>query len=1560
MNATVLLSPESLSARRAALNPAQQALLAKRLQGKTNGLPLQDGIPPRGGNGPAVLSFAQQRLWFLDQLAPGNPFYNIPVPIRLSFDLSVPVLEGCVNEIVRRHESLRTTFGTADGEPVQVIASSLNIPLAVEDLRAISGEEREKHLRLRITEDSRKPFDLAAGPLLRTSLYRLGNTEHVFLIVLHHVISDGWSIGIFLRELTALYTAFACGQPSPLSPLPIQYPDFAEWQRGWLQGEVLKKQVAYWKEQLADLPVLNLPTDRPRPAVQSYCGAHHAVTIPRPLTSALNALSQRSGVTLFMTLLAAFQTLLHRSTRQEDIVVGAPIAGRNRGEIEGLIGFFVNSLVLRANCSGEPTFLEFLKRVHRTALEAYAHQDLPFEMLVEELQPERQLSRNPLFQVTFQLFNAPTLAVNGEPSIIVPLEIERGTAIFDIAFSLFETADGLGGGWEYNTDLFDATTIARMARHFQTLLQQIVANPALPLTDYALLDASEKRELLIDWNKTERAYPKDALLHRLVEAQVERTPDAVAVVFGEKEISYCELNRRANQLARHLRQIGARRDVPVAVCQDRSIEMVISLLAVLKAGSAYVPLDPVYPEERLNFMLSDAGAAVVLTTKELPPGVTASSVQRMLAHEDSAWATQSGENLEVERTPEDLAYVIYTSGSTGRPHGAMIPHRAICNHMLWMQETFPLKAENRVLQRTASSFDASVWEFWAPLLAGARLVMHEPEKHPDPANLVRAIRRHGITTIQMVPSLLKLVLLEPGISECRTLRRVFCGGEALPAELAEMFFARLPCTLTNLYGPTECTIDSTFHACEPGEIRAIVPIGRPIANVRHYVLDARSQPVPVGVPGELHIGGACVGRGYLNRPKLTEERFIIDPFSDSPSRLYKTGDLVRYLGTGNIEFLGRIDHQVKIRGFRIELGEIESVLRQHSAVADAVVTARESDQGGQRLLAYVVPAREGKGGQPLDTEAWSGQQVTQWRRVYDEAIYSGLSESSFNDQALDFAGWNSSFTGQPIPVDEMREWLERTTETIRALEPQRVLEIGCGTGLILFNIAPNCKEYVGIDFSAPAVEYVNRRIARGGDELKHARAFQRTAEDLDGLGSGLFDTIILNSVAQYFPNIEYLLRVLQKAVARLQPEGSILIGDVRSLPLLTALQTSLEFSKAPESLAVQELRRRIENASEQDEELVVDPAFFKALPQILPPIGSVQVQLKRGRYLNELSRFRYDVILRAGEPAQDAAPNLAWRDWSKQSLTLDRVREEIALGRPAWFGARDVSNARLAFETRLLESIAAAGENTTISDLRAPTAELSRTEVHPEDWWDLGAELGYKVDVRWSNESDSGAYDVLLRRCEPDEEPRELASLFPAESLVRKPWSYYANNPLQALFSRKLAPLLREFLSERLPEYMVPSGILVLETLPLMPNGKIDRKALPALDTDRPDLQRAFVAPRTAVEEVLAGLWAGVIELKSVGVHDNFFTELGGHSLLATQLVTRIRETFPAEVPLRRIFEAPTVAEFAALLLQNPEERARIERTAQLILEMMEMSDEEVEQRLATETFEEPAPALST
>ncbi|MFN6567973.1 amino acid adenylation domain-containing protein [Dendronalium sp. ChiSLP03b] len=916
-------------------------------------------ILPRIGNTELPLSFAQQRLWFLDQFEPNSASYNIPFGLGLIGSVNVAALEQSLQEIIHRHEALRTNFVTVDGKPSQIIQTATNWTVTVVDLQHLPWREQEIAAQKLVQQQAIQPFDLAHDALIRATLVMLSHTEQWLLVCMYHVVSDGWSIGVFVQELQALYNAYSQGQSSPLLPLPIQYADFAIWQRQWLQEEVLNKQLSYWKKQLANaLTFLPLPTDRPRRAVQTFNGAHLEFTLSIELTQQLEQLSQQQGVTLFMTLLAAYNTLLYRYTGQTDILVGTPIANRDRTELEGLIGFFVNTLVMRTNLAENLSFNELLPRIREIALSAYAHQDLPFEMLVEALQPERDLSHTPLFQVMFVLNNAPTSEVEFTGLTASLLPIENSTAKFDLTLSIQNTTTGLVGGWEYNTDLFDCSTIERMTGHFVTLLESIVANPSERISQLPILTASEQQQLLVEWNDTQVDYPQDKCIHRLFEEQVERTPDAVAVVFENQQLTYHELNCRANQLAHYLQSLGVGADGLVGICVERSLEMVVGLLGILKAGGAYLPLDPEYPQDRLSFMLADAQVSVLLTQQHLVESLT--QHQARVVHLDKDWiaiAKFSQENPIADVQASNTAYIIFTSGSTGQPKGVILSHSNLCNHMFWMQATFPLTKKDKVLQKTPFGFDASVWEFYAPLLAGGQLLIAEPGGHTDSAYLLKLIAQQQVTTIQLVPSLLQMLLEQGGIETCHSLKHVFCGGEVLPVTLQEGLLSKLDVILHNLYGPTEACIDATFWNCQREIHPQIVPIGRPISNTQIYILDQNLQLVPVGVPGELHIGGAGLARGYLNRPELTQEKFIPNPFSGSRGgeRLYKTGDLARYLPDGNIEYLGRIDNQVKIRGFRIELGEIEAALNQHPHVQTSCIIAREDIPGNKRLVAYIVP-----------------------------------------------------------------------------------------------------------------------------------------------------------------------------------------------------------------------------------------------------------------------------------------------------------------------------------------------------------------------------------------------------------------------------------------------------------------------------------------------------------------------------------------------------------------------------------------------------------------------------
>ncbi len=913
-------------------------------------------IQPRKEGEELLLSWAQERLWFLNQLEGASATYNIPGAFRLTGDLDIKALQQALAEIVRRHEVLRTSFTTVNGQPVQVIDSIATINIKVVDLPQLPDAEGEQHLQQLVQQEAHTPFDLEIAPLIRSSLLRLSATEYVLLITMHHIVSDGWSIGVFSSELSALYQAFSRGEASPLPALAIQYADFTVWQREWLSGEILATQLNYWQAQLAGIPsLLQLPTDRPRPSIQTYRGNTQTFSLNSDLTKQLQTLSRTSGTTLFMTLVAAFATLLHRYSGESDILIGTPIANRTRGEIEGLIGFFVNTLVLRTQVENNPSFEELLTQVRETTLQAYQHQDLPFEQVVEALQPERSLSHSPLFQVMFAFQNTPMRDLELPGVVVAQLSTESTIAKFDLTLSMTESESGLVGAWEYNTDLFDGTTIERMATHFQNLLSAIEENPQQKVSEIPLLSAAERHQLLVEWNDTATEYPRDKCIHQLFEEQVEKTPLAVAVVFENQQLTYQELNQKSNQLAHYLQGLGVGPEVLVGICVERSLSMVIGLLGILKAGGAYVPIDPNYPQERVNFILADTQVSVLLTQEQWASDLRQQDVTILCL--DKNWheiAQHDQQNLITEVSSSNLAYTIFTSGSTGKPKAVQIGHRAVVNFLGTMRQHIGMTADDVLLGVTTFTFDIAGLEIFLPLIVGAYVVVAKREVTVDGQQLLDLLVNSCITVMQATPATWQL-LLEAGWPNSAQLK-ILCGGEALPRKLAQELQARSSC-LWNLYGPTETTIWSLIAQVDAQS--GLISIGKPIANTEVYILDHYLQPVPIGVSGELHIGGAGLARCYLNRPELTAEKFIQNPFSDNKSkRLYQTGDLARYLNDGKIEYLGRMDNQVKIRGFRIELGEIEAVLNHHHQIQQAVVMSREDVSGNKRLVAYIVSTDE--------------------------------------------------------------------------------------------------------------------------------------------------------------------------------------------------------------------------------------------------------------------------------------------------------------------------------------------------------------------------------------------------------------------------------------------------------------------------------------------------------------------------------------------------------------------------------------------------------------------------
>ncbi|MFP2902355.1 amino acid adenylation domain-containing protein, partial [Corallococcus sp. 4LFB] len=1003
------------------------------------------------------------RLWFLDQLQPGLPVYNMPVALRLHGALDLTALERAFTELVHRHESLRTTFASHGGTPVQVISPRAAFPLPVEDLRGHSGPEQEALARRLAEEEARQPFDLAKGPLLRARVLRLSEQENVLLVTMHHIVSDGWSLAVLIRESVARYAATVAGQPLTLPPLPVQYADYAVWQREWLQGDVLQAQLDYWRHQLAGAPdALELPTDRPRTPGSRQPGASFHLSLPRKLAQDVTALCQQEGATLFMGLLAGFQAVLSRWASQDDVSVGAPIAGRTREETEGLIGFFVNTLVLRTRLDGNPTFRELLGRVKRVTLDAYDHQDVPFEKLVEVLQPKRQAEHTPFFQVALVMLNTPSAELSVPGLRIEPHAVDAGTAMFDLSVTLTEKPDALEGAVEYRTDLYDRSTVERLIGNLRVLLEEACLHPERRLSDLPLLTEEERRQVLGEWARSQGSAPHDTSVHALFEAQAKATPHAVAVEHDGQAVTYRELDARADALARSLRAQGVHTGARVAVFLERSHALPVAVLGALKAGTTYVPLDPSAPLERLAFQLEDAGATVLLTEARLrdrlPPflgrivevastlkapsteaphsasvaspapvmglevasalkpsttgaqhsalvaspaavtGLEAASTRKASSteapHPDSgaslasavlAHVAEATEHLAVDAplpdVPADLpAYVLYTSGSTGQPKGVLVSHRSLVNHATWMGSTFALKAGDRQLQLAALGFDASAAELFSTLLSGATLVLAPPDVPRDTALLADLLSRQRITVLQAVPSVLRFLAAEPALKQATTLRWLFCGGEALTPDLVTRLRSVLPTVqLVNAYGPTESTIDATWSPVTDDASGATVPIGRPVANAEAYVLDAALHPVPIGVPGELHLGGVPLAHGYLGRPALTAERFIPHPFATEPgARLYRSGDRVRWLSDGRLQFLGRLDQQVKLRGLRVEPGEVEAALTLHPSVREAAVIVREAGAHGPTLVAYVAPHTA----RPVDAEALR----TFLRRTLPEAL----------------------------------------------------------------------------------------------------------------------------------------------------------------------------------------------------------------------------------------------------------------------------------------------------------------------------------------------------------------------------------------------------------------------------------------------------------------------------------------------------------------------------------------------------------------------------------------------
>jgi amino acid adenylation domain-containing protein len=1488
-------SPELLAKRLAGLSPERRRLV-ERLLTKSADRSQPPPLRKRGAT-TAPLSYAQQRLWVLDQLTPGSPFYIETNVLPMNSRLDRLALERSVNEIIRRHETLRTSFQVVDGRPVQVVNPRLQIPVPEIDLRAVPAHDRTAAIAVIAGKEARKISDISRDPLIRTTVLRLGADQQQLLVSLHHIACDGWSLGLFVWELTSLYDCFAAGKPSILPELPIQYADYALWQREWLSGDVLSGQMDYWKRQLAQLPVLQLATDHPRPPTQSYRGATLEFTVEEATYTALKDFSRREGVSLFMTLLAGFYTLLHRYTGQDDVVVGVPISSRNHAALAALIGFFVNTLVMRSRVVGDPTVREFVATVRDTALEAYAHQDVPFEKLVEELQPERDVSRNPLFQAVFQLFSALNANAVRPDQILDMHRVDTGSSKFDLRVDLLERATRLDGYFEYSTDLFDPATIERMAAHFLRLLEAMVATPERRLSALPMMSAAETSRIVIDWNRTDEA-PARTCVHQIFEANTERTPAAVAVQCEHAAMTYGSLNEKANRLAHSLRRRGVTPGMAVAVHMTRCHDWVVALIAVLKARAVYMPIDPNYPADRVRWMLEDARVSAVLTRSALADTLRdrlpATAAIGALAIDDMAveLAAMPSTNPRVDVALTDLAYIIYTSGSSGQPKGVMVRHEGLSNVAAAQQQVLHVGPGSRVLQIASVSFDASIFEVLMALASGGRLCIAPPDL-PSGAPLSDFLELHGVTIATFSPSL--LATLPP--DALAALRTITVAGEACPPALVQQWAAGR--RFLNLYGPTEATIWSTYAECDTATGRP--PIGKPIRNTSLYVLDERRHPVPVGVIGEIYLGGIGLAAGYVNRPDLTRERFVDVAVGPAGTRrLYRTGDLGRFLPDGSVEFLGRSDDQVKLRGFRIELGEIEAALAALPSVQDAVAVVREDLAGDPRLVAYVTQAGDQAALDDTMTAQWEAERVQSWKRLYDDSY---AQPADVADPTFNIRGWNSSYTGLPIPEEEMREQIGWTVNRLLALQPARILEVGCGSGLLLLRLARVCDRYVGTDFSKPSLDYVRGQL----NGLTHVDLVESNADDFAAVAHDTFDLVVLNSVVQYFPSARYLSAVLEGALARVGPSGHLFVGDVRSLPLLEMFHTSVELERSSDARTTADLKARIAQHVAEEAELVIDPRWFVEFQRQHPVIQRVTIEPRRGRFHNELTRFRYDVTLEIGSrqadvPVDDA---LEWSEVGRLAGLRDRLLENACA-----MLVEDIPTSRLERDSQALAVLTGPECPRHVGQLRQIIEGFTRDGIEPEDLWQLADECPYDVRITFARSGRVDRYDALFA-------PRHQAWMSQAADIgqpravfVSDSSQAYTNVPFGQAHEDRWTATLRRALQVKLPDYMVPSTFVTLDKMPLTPSGKVNRRALPAPDKRRPALAQSLVTARTPIEQAIANIWQDVLGVEKVGVDDNFF-DLGGHSLLLVQLHRRLEEALGTKTSVIDLFRYPTITSFA-------------------------------------------------
>ncbi|GAA2000423.1 hypothetical protein GCM10009799_29700 [Nocardiopsis rhodophaea] len=1457
----------------------------------------------------------QQGLLFHTLSAPDSGVYFEQFTVRVEGELDTAVLRSAWEHLLNRHEALRSAV-LWDGveTPMTVVYDRVELPWAEEDWRGCAPADRDGKLTELLAGQRREGFDPSRAPLLRAGAIRLDDSVWQLVWNFHHIVLDGWSSATVLRELFEAYVALQAGRVPEL-PQVRPYRDHVEW----LQGQDLAAAEGYWRDLLSDVTEASpLGMDRRAEAGrrdEDYDRMEDV--LPADLCARLEETARRRRLTVNTLFQGAWSLLLSRYAGSEDVVYGVTSSGRpaDLAGAEGIVGLFINTLPARVACPDGEELGAWLGRLQQSQIDQRRYDFTPLNRVQEW---SGVPAGSPLFESILVFENYPA-----DFSVLDQLSELRVAELHSTEQTNYPLTAVIVPGARTRVKLwFDRTRIDPGAAegllgHMHRLLEEMCGTPGRRLGDVDMLTDAE-RGALAAWTDTAREYGSECP-HHAVSRQAEATPEAVALRFGDRELSYAELDERSERLARHLRERGVAKGAVVGLCLHRSVELVVGLLGVLKAGAAYLPLSPDDPVERLAYLLGDTDAALVLTQGALRDGLP--DTVPVLALDTDAWGADvpAGSAQEPERcgTPSDLAYVMYTSGSTGEPKGVMVEHRGVWNRLRWMQDAFPIGPGDTVLQKTPYTFDVSVWEFLWPLMTGARLVLARPDGHRDPDYLVDLIREEEVTTLHFVPSMLRYFLAAPGVEDLPSVRRVFCSGEAFPPDLRDRFFELFDAELHNLYGPTEASIDVTAWECRPEQKgEPVVPIGRPIANMVCRILDPQGRQVPVGVPGELHLGGVGLARGYLARPELTRERFVPDPYGEpgSGARLYRTGDVARWRPDGVIEYLGRNDDQIKIRGQRVEPGEIEAVLRSDPMVKQAVVVAGSRGGEGTVLSAFAEPDIAAAATGDADSTAYLRRHVERWQSLYEEVYSDPVVE---DDPDFNTAGWISSYTGRPIPTEEMREWRDRTVQRILDLRPDRVLEIGCGTGILLTRIAPECSSYRGTDMSATALDYVRERVTDRG--LDNVLLEKGEAVDFDGIPPESADVVVLNSVVQYFPSTDYLLDVIRGAMDALAPGGHMVVGDVRNLLLLATLHGSVQLAGASEDTPAGEIVRQVRHLAGIENELLVDPRFFTRLREEIPGLGRIEVAPKAGDSDNELTRFRYDVVLEKAA-APPTRQNARWTGWEQAGLTPQAVEDMIRTSDRQVIALAKVPNARVQRHHERWRRLLAASGDTTVGEALGELGgeavgnvgdAAASGAVDPERLRAVGRSCGYDVELSWASGYPDGSFDAVLRA------PGGPRTDFLPPGGPDTDAADLANTPLSREIGADVRGRLQDRLARTLPAFMVPSALTIVDAIPMTTSGKVDRGALLAGRSGR-DPERPYRAPRDEVELRLTRIWESVLDTARVGIGDDFF-ELGGDSLVAIRLTTEVQSAFGVALQLADQLAARTVEQSAEVVRRGGE-----------------------------------------